>query len=192
MQKSQIPEGWIFMFYVNLMRYPLFFMMGNEMADLTFSCPNNSGAILVPTNQTVACTKRQANFLSRFPRRRCSACAHAAHCMVWCAVCDLVLLLSGPTPDPASLYCFRPTCPTTSGQQVLTRFDVDYTQLSSYYGTVRHVAGLLPHCPVLRRSLLRRTMAIVFSGSASTSSVLELAKPSMCFILFDALDLFLA
>ena len=79
----------------------------------------------------------------------------------------------------------------TSGQQVLKRFDVDYTQLSSYYGTVRRVGGLLPHCPGLRLSLLRRTMPIVFSGSTSTSIILELTKPSMCFILFDPLDLFL-
>eukprot|EP00004_Rigifila_ramosa_P022572 TRINITY_DN6181_c0_g1_i2.p1 TRINITY_DN6181_c0_g1~~TRINITY_DN6181_c0_g1_i2.p1 ORF type:complete len:1409 (+),score=349.19 TRINITY_DN6181_c0_g1_i2:379-4227(+) len=48
--KGSIPDGWIWMFYASLFRYPLTALAINELQGLTFDCPDNEGAIpvLVP------------------------------------------------------------------------------------------------------------------------------------------------
>ena len=42
-----IPKPWIFMYYINVFRYPLSFFMSNELENLKFACPNGDGAAFV-------------------------------------------------------------------------------------------------------------------------------------------------
>jgi len=48
--KEQIPQGWIWMFYFNMIRYPLFYLVGVELRDQAFACPDGVGAITFPIN----------------------------------------------------------------------------------------------------------------------------------------------
>jgi ABC-type multidrug transport system ATPase subunit len=46
--RPNIPDYWIWMYYFNLMHYPLEAVVVNEMEGQTFGCPNNEGAVWVP------------------------------------------------------------------------------------------------------------------------------------------------
>jgi len=67
-RKDNIPPWWIWLYYGNIIRYPLNFFNVNELENLTFSCPGNEGAIPVQVqasytdgSQTVICDQSQRN-----------------------------------------------------------------------------------------------------------------------------------
>mmetsp|Transcript_19096 Transcript_19096/g.36765 ORF Transcript_19096/g.36765 Transcript_19096/m.36765 type:complete len:1596 (-) Transcript_19096:179-4966(-) len=72
-RKENIPDWWIWLYYANMIRYPLNFFNVNELQDLKFSCPNNEGAIpvqlqesYVDGTETVTCDGSQINNLNCF------------------------------------------------------------------------------------------------------------------------------
>lgn len=46
--RPSIPNYWIWLYYFNIMHYPLEAIVVNEMEGQTFSCPGGKGAVLVP------------------------------------------------------------------------------------------------------------------------------------------------
>jgi len=42
--KNSIPQGWIWMYYLSVFRYPVSFLCNSELRDETFECPGNNGA----------------------------------------------------------------------------------------------------------------------------------------------------
>lgn len=46
--EATIPVFWKWLHYANIVRYPLFFFIQNELATLQLSCPNNVGAVPIP------------------------------------------------------------------------------------------------------------------------------------------------
>jgi len=49
--KDNIPQGWIWLYYLSFFRYPISFLCNNELRDLIFECPNNVGAITIPLSE---------------------------------------------------------------------------------------------------------------------------------------------
>jgi len=46
--KNNIPDYWIWIFYISFMHYPLEAILINEMKGQTYDCPNNKGAVPIP------------------------------------------------------------------------------------------------------------------------------------------------
>jgi ABC-type multidrug transport system permease subunit len=97
-RKSAIPRGWIWMHWLSLFKYPVSFMIANELSGLEFSCPNNNGAVSLPfdsstdiahivsiSNGAVYCT----GFNNTMP---CYACPTTTgkhrHCTCCCYNCS--------------------------------------------------------------------------------------------------------
>mmetsp|Transcript_169 Transcript_169/g.326 ORF Transcript_169/g.326 Transcript_169/m.326 type:complete len:300 (+) Transcript_169:1477-2376(+) len=69
-REENIPPWWIWLYYGNLVRYPLNFFCVNELEGLSFSCGDDAVPVLVQptgsyinatTNATVLCTAEQIN-----------------------------------------------------------------------------------------------------------------------------------
>ncbi|EFA84973.1 ABC transporter G family protein [Heterostelium album PN500] len=45
---GSIPKGWIWMYHINFVKYPLEIFLVNEFEHLKFNCPGNEGAVPVP------------------------------------------------------------------------------------------------------------------------------------------------
>ena len=120
------------MYYVNAIRYPLFFLVGNELAGLTFECPNNNGAVFVPVNLTNPTCSYHFFYFSLYTLM----CIVVIIFSLSILVCFVLSPFPGFQPPlPLSdLYCFRPACPITNGQQLLDQFDINAAQLSQYFG----------------------------------------------------------
>lgn len=78
-KRDNIPDWWIWLYYGNFITYPINFFVTNELEGLSFSCPNNEGAIPVflnqttyvdNTNNTVVCDTSQIDNLNCF-RHHC-------------------------------------------------------------------------------------------------------------------------
>jgi ABC-type multidrug transport system ATPase subunit/ABC-type multidrug transport system permease subunit len=54
-QESAIPRGWIFMFYINILRYPLFYLLANEFGNLALTCPPDQATIFRIDPNNPAC-----------------------------------------------------------------------------------------------------------------------------------------
>jgi len=95
--KNNIPNGWIWLYYLSFFRYPISFLCNNELRDLTFECQNHVGAVPLPLpNATNP------------------------------AFCPLPEALNSPN-------CYAYLCPITSGQQMLTTFNLIDDDMSTMY-----------------------------------------------------------
>lgn len=114
-RKDNIPSWWSWLYYVNWIRYPLFFLCHNELKGEEYACtPNHKGAAPVPLNPSgvyVNTTTGQPQY-----------------------ICDLSQL-----DNP---YCFRYYCPVTTGQEILDLYGA--TQSEGFYAaiTIVFVIGL--------------------------------------------------
>lgn len=91
--KSGIPQGWIWMFYLSCFRYPVSFLVNNELTGLDFECANNVGA------------------LGPLPRFNTSDPTDA-----------LRIACTTPVRQTTNSTCYGYVCPVTSGGQMLKQF----------------------------------------------------------------------
>jgi hypothetical protein len=47
-RRGAIPKGWIWMHWISFYKYMISFLVANELSGLSFYCPNNNGAVLLP------------------------------------------------------------------------------------------------------------------------------------------------